>query len=338
MIKLSQCIKKLISQCDLSESESYALFQNFKDAPPAQQAAVLALLSAKGVTVPELNGALGFFLTQVTTVHYSRPIIDIVGTGGDGLGTFNISTAASIVVASRGVFVAKHGGRASTSQSGSVDVIESLGIPLYDDSSKIIASLDKHHYAYLCGAFFNPLLKSLRDLRRSLGFQTLLNILSPMANPMRPSKLVVGVYDKDLVRKLAEVLLVLDKEHVIIVHSEDGLDEFSVSSSNHVAEFTSNGIIKEYSITPEEVGLRRSPLSEVIGGTPGENAEIIRGIFKGEITDAKLDIVLFNAASGFVVAGVASDLAQGVILAREQIESGKAYALLKNLKNGVHNE
>jgi len=335
MIELSQCIKKLIAQCNLSEGESYTLFENFKDAPIAQQAAILALLTTKGVTIPELNGALRFFLAQATTVHYPHPVIDIVGTGGDGLGTFNISTAASMVVASRGVAVAKHGGRASTSKSGSVDVIEHLGIPLYDDSSKIIASLDKHHYAYLCGPFFNPLLKSLRNLRRSLGFQTLLNILSPMANPMRPSKLVIGVYRKDLVRKLAEVLLSFGKEHAIIVHSEDGLDEFSVSSTNHVAEFTSKGIITEYSITPEQVGLRRSPLSEVIGGTPAENAEIIRGIFRGEITDAKLDIVLFNAASGFVVAGVAADLAQGVILARDQIESGKAYALLNDLKNEV---
>lgn len=338
MIELSQCIKKLIAQCDLSESESYTLFQNFKDAPPAQQAAVLTLLTAKGATVPELNGALRFFLSQATTIDYPYPIIDIVGTGGDGIGTFNISTAASIIVASRGVSVAKHGGRASTSKSGSVDVIEHLGIPLYDDSSKIIAGLDKHHYAYLCGPFFNPLLKSLGPLRRSLGFQTLLNILSPMANPMRPSKLVIGVYRKDLMRKLAEVLLALGKEHVIIVHSEDGLDEFSVSSSNDVSEFTSHGIITEYSITPEEVGLKRSLLSEVIGGTPAENAEVIRGIFKGEITGAKLDIVLFNAASGFVVAGVAADLAQGVLLAREQIESGKAYALLNDLKNRVHHE
>lgn len=338
MIELSQCINKLIAQHNLSEVETYMLFKNFQNAPPVQQAAVLALLTTKGVTVPELNGALRFFLAQATTIPYSHPVIDIVGTGGDCLGTFNISTAASMIVASREIAVAKHGGRASTSKSGSVDVIEHLGIPLYDDVSKIAANLDKYHYAYICGPFFNPLLKSLGPLRRSLGFQTLLNILSPMANPMNPSKLVIGVYRKDLVRKLAEVLLASGKEHVMIVHSEEGLDEFSISSSTYVAEFTSNGVITEYSVSPEDVGLRRSSLSEVIGGTPTENAEIIRGIFKGEITDAKLDIVLFNAASGFVVAGVAVDLAQGVTLARDQIESGKAYTLLKNLNNEAHNE
>jgi len=338
MTDIAHCIKKLLSQHNLCENESYVLFQNFKDASSAQQAAALALLTAKGVTISELKGALGYFLSQMAAIHYPYPVIDIVGTGGDGLNTFNISTAASMVVASRGVLVAKHGGRASTSQSGSVDVVEHLGIPLYDDASKIIASLNKYHYAYLCGAFFNPLLKSLAPLRRSLGFQTLLNILSPMANPMRPSKLVIGVCRKDLVRKLAEVLVASGKQHAMIVHSEDGLDEFSVSSANHVAEFTSKGIISEYSITPEEVGLRRSPLNEVIGGTPAENAKIIRGIFKGDIKGAKLDIVLFNAASGFVVAGIAKDLAAGVILARDQIESGKVYALLKNLNKGIDHD
>jgi anthranilate phosphoribosyltransferase len=337
MSDITQDLKKLINHCNLNESESYALFQNFQEAPPAQQAAVLALLTSKGVTVPELNGALRYFLAQATTIEYSHPVIDIVGTGGDGLGTFNISTAASMVVASSGIKVAKHGGRASTSRSGSVDVIEHLGIPLYDDPKIITANLDKYHYAYLCGPLFNPLLKSLGPLRRSLGFQTLLNILSPMANPMRPSKLVIGVYQKDLVRKLAEVLLASNKEHAMIICSEEGLDELSVSAATHVAEVTANGIT-EYIVTPEEAGLPRSPLSEVIGGTPAENAQIIRGIFKGDIKGAKLDIVLLNAASGFVVAGEASDLAQGVILARDQIASGKALALLNNLNKGVHNE
>lgn len=335
MSDISQSIKNLISHQNLSAHESYQLFVNFLAAPQAQQAAALALLSSKDVTVAELSGALEYFLEQSDAIDYPHEVIDIVGTGGDGLGTFNISTAASLVVASTGIRVAKHGGRASTSKAGSMDVIEHLKIPLFDSPSKIIESLDKYYYGYLCGPYFNPLLKKLRPLRKILGFQTFLNILSPMANPLRPQKLVIGVYRKDLLQKIADLMLAMGKKRVLIVCSQEGLDEFSVSSTSYVSEVTENGRIKNYTIIPEDVGLRRSLLSEVIGGTPADNAQIIRGIFNGEITDAKLDIVLLNSASGFVVAGAAADLAQGVVLAKEAIQSGKADALLNKLNEGV---
>lgn len=328
-------IKKLIHQQPLGENESYDLFQEFINTAIIQQAAILALLTSKGLTVTELSGALRYFLEQGTTISYSHEVIDIVGTGGDGLNTFNISTAASIVAASAGALVAKHGGRAASSQSGSMDVMEKLNIPLYQTAAQIVTSLDRYRYAYLSGPYFNPLLKNLAPLRKSLGFRTILNILAPLANPLRPKAMLLGVYSKDLLRKLAEVLLMAGKRHVMIVCSEEGLDEFSVSGPTHVAELMPDSSIREYSITPEAVGLASAPLSEVMGGTPSQNADLIEDIFTGKIKGAKRDIVLLNAAGGLVVAGKVNDLREGVCVASEAIQSGQAYALLTHIKGGV---
>lgn len=325
---MKKYIHKLIARDNLSRLESYDLFALMENAPVEQQAAILALLRAKNETIEELLGARDFFFAQTIQIKAPYDIVDIVGTGGDGIGTFNISTAASLVIASCDVYVAKHGGKSATSKSGSADVIEALGIHNMDVSK----SLASNHYAYLRGSLFNTALKQYAPLRKNLSFPTIFNILGPLMNPTSPKKQVIGVYRKDLVIKVAEILKSLGSQHALIVHSEDGLDEFSISAPNHIAELK-NGNISEYIVSPIDVGLPISSLSEVLGGNMLENAQIIKDILLGKIIGPKLDIVLLNSAAGLLVAGAALNFQEAIEIAREAISSGKTAALLTQLQN-----
>ncbi|MDF1678622.1 MAG: anthranilate phosphoribosyltransferase [Legionellaceae bacterium] len=325
-------LNQLIGRQSLSEAQSYACFRLLMDAPIEQQAALLTLLTSKIMTAAEIKGALRYFLEQGMSIAYPRHVIDIVGTGGDGFNTFNISTAASIVAASAGALVAKHGGRASSSQTGSADVAMQLGLPLFESPDAICKSLERHRYAYVCGAYFNPLLKQFAPLRKHLGFRTLLNVLGPLANPLRPQAMLIGVYTKDLLRPVAEVLQVLGKQHVMLVSSAEGMDELSLSAPSYVVELMPDGELREYTVTPEALGLKSAPIQAVKGGSAKDNAALIEGVLSGDITHAKRDIVLLNAAGGLVVAGKALNLKEGVQLAREAITSGKAYQQLKRIR------
>jgi anthranilate phosphoribosyltransferase len=325
---MKKYIQRLIAKDNLSRLESYNLFNLMKNAPVDQQAAVLALLRAKNETVEELLGARDFFFAQTIQIKSPYDVVDIVGTGGDGFGTFNISTAASLVVASCGLYVAKHGGKSATSKAGSADVIEALGIYTTDVSE----GLSRNNYAYLRGSLFNAALKQYAPLRKSLSFPTIFNILGPLMNPTSPKKQVIGVYRKDLVIKVAQILESLGSEHALVVHSEDGLDELSVSAPNHIAELK-NGNISQYIINPADVGLAVSSLSEVLGGSVLENAQIIKDILLGKIIGPKLDIVLLNSAAGLLVAGAALSFQEAIEIAREAISSGKTAALLNQLQN-----
>ena len=258
-------------------------------------------------------------------------IIDLVGTGGDGMSTFNISTAASLVVASCGVYVAKHGGGRSTSLSGSADVITELGIQTYQSFSDIIKSLHQHHYAYLRASYFNDFLRSVAPLRKQLGFPTIFNVLGPLVNPLGPARQVIGVYKKDLLPIVAAILKKTGSVHALVVHAEEGLDEFSVSGINHVME-VKGGDITEYTVDPRSLGFPASTLQDVMGGTPEMNAQILQAIFSGELTGAKRDIVLLNAAAGLFVADKVSSLLDGIEMAREGIVSGRTLALLDSLR------
>ncbi len=328
---MKKYIDKLIVGQNLSRQEAYDLFVQFETINIEQKSAIIALLAAKKESVEELLGARDFLLKQTSPIICDYDVVDIVGTGGDGIGTFNISTAASIVVASCGAYVAKHGGRSATSASGSTDVIESLGINLHDSAAKITDSLSQNHYAYIWAPLFNPILKTYGSLRKNLGFPTIFNILGPLINPTYPKRQAIGVYRKDLVAKLAIIFKNDGSKHSLIMHSADGLDEISVSAATYITE-VKNGAIKEYKITPRDFGLAMSSLDEAFGGLANQNAKIINGIFAGEILGAKLDIVLLNAAAGLVVAGIASDLYHGVEIARNAILSGKALALLTKLR------
>lgn len=330
MKKITDFLQSLISGVNFTSEQMYEFCQLFVTAPQTQQAAILALFSAKGETTEELTGALHYLLEHATKFHYPQDAIDIVGTGGGNVKTFNISTAASLVVASCGVKVAKHGGRSATSTSGSLDVLEALRIPLYNNVNDIYRSLDQYNYAILGAQLFNPIFKLLAPVRKELGTPTLFNILGPIANPMRPKKQVIGVYSKDLMHKLIQVLQAFGSTHTMIVHSHDGLDELSVSAPTYIIELK-NGKISDYIITPESVGLKKSSLEEILDGNAQENANIILEIFSGQKQGAPLDVVLLNAAAGLVVSGYVDSLSEGISVAREAIQSGKTLKLLHNI-------
>ncbi|MCX7115791.1 MAG: anthranilate phosphoribosyltransferase [Gammaproteobacteria bacterium] len=323
-------IQTLQARQSLSRSEMQNLMSHWLTAPIEQQAAVLVLLSAKGETVEEILGARAALMPVAVTSQ--SDVIDIVGTGGDGKGVFNVSTAASLLVASCGIRVAKHGGRAATSQSGSMDVVEQLKLPICQTLDEAALGLQHHHYAYLWAPIFNPLFKPFAALRKHLGVPTLFNILGPLMNPLQPKRHLIGVYRRSLVRVVAEVLQQLGSVHAWVVHSEDGLDELSVSSVTYVAELK-EGVITESEVAPEDAGLSRASLHSVLGGTAAENAQVVEGILLGEVSGPKLDIVLLNAAAGLVVAGQVANLADGVEMAREAIVSGKAGAWLEKLRS-----
>ncbi|WP_104207094.1 anthranilate phosphoribosyltransferase [Holospora curviuscula] len=327
-------MKKLLNLENLTQQEAYELFSEFAEYEPEKQSAVLALFRAKKETTDEIFGALQYFGQHSTNIIHSLEVVDIVGTGGDGMGTFNISTAASIVMASCGVFVAKHGGRAASSIAGSHDVVQALGIQIPQTVEESLKSLQQTNYTYLCAPLFNEELKKYGALRQKLGFPTIFNIIGPLLNPMRPKRCVIGVYRRDLMQKVAEVLAVQKVNHALVVHSDDGLDELSISSNTHVIEV--KGIsIKEYDLIPQDFGFSKAQLSDVRGGSAAENATLICDILSGTINGPKLYIVLLNAAAGLYVTGKSTSIADGILLAKASIEQGKATTLLNKIKGSI---
>ncbi len=329
---MKRYLQKLIDKKSLSRIESQDVFARFSVAPVEQQAAVMALFAAKKIEVSELLGARDFLMTQSTHIDSPYEVIDIVGTGGDGIGTFNISTAASLLVASCGVYVAKHGGKSVTSQSGSADVMEHLQIMPSQTAIEAIQNLRETQYVYLQAPVFNQALRQYRDFRKNLSFPSLFNILGPLVNPMRPKRQVIGVYHRTLLRTVAEVLQEAGSQHALILHSEEGLDEISVSSPTHIVELKQSQI-HEYTIKPNAVGLPISSIDTVLGGMPADNAKMILGIASGQIVGPKRDVVLFNSAAGLLVAGKVSTLKEGVEFSREALFSGKMLTLINQLQS-----
>lgn len=327
-------MKKLLHLKNLTQEEAYELFSEFAEYEPEKQSAVLALLRAKKETTEEILGALKYFSKYSTKITHDFEIIDIVGTGGDNKGTFNISTAASIVIASCGTMVAKHGGRSATSKAGSRDVMQALGIRIAQTMEESLKSLQQINYTYLWAPLFNRELKKYGTLRQKLGFPTIFNILGPLLNPMQPKRCVIGVYRRDLVQKVAEILVIQGVDHALVMHSDDGLDEFSISSNTHVVELNGKNI-KEYSLNPEDFGFSKAQLSDVKGGDADENATLICDILSGAISGPKLDIVLLNAAVGLYVSGKSSSIAEGILLTKKVIEQGKVTTLLNKMRVSI---
>jgi anthranilate phosphoribosyltransferase len=329
---MNDYLKALMHGKHLTRTETHTVFSQLSTYPLEQQAAFLALLAVKKETVEELLGALDFIVESSTVIPSSYDLVDIVGTGGDGLRTFNISTAASVVMASCGVYVAKHGGRHVTSLTGSADVAEGLGISQHATSKACLKSLKATGYTYVFGPAFNTALQSFALLRQHLAIPTIFNRMGPLINPMQPRRHVIGVSRLDLLRTVSQVLQERGVVHALVVHSADGMDELSVSAATHVVELH-HGQWKEYTLTPEEVGLRRSPLQEVQGGDAMKNATLIRGIFTGTVTGAPLDIVLLNTAAGLLVADRVVNFREGVAMARQAIASGETALLLNRLQS-----
>ena len=295
---------------------------------PAQIAAFLVALRIKGETASEIAAAVSALREKATLVPTSaKPLIDTCGTGGDHSGTFNISTAAAIVAAGGGVAAAKHGNRAISSACGSANVLEALGVRLDLTPEQVGECVDKCRIGFLFAPKLHGSFKHVAPVRAELGQRTIFNLLGPMLNPARAKRQLIGVYDLNLTRILAEVLSELRSEHVMVVAGTDGLDEISMAAPTKVAELK-NGEILEYILNPQDLGFSLCSLADLKGGDATVNAAIIRGVLEGKPGPA-LDIVLINAGAALYVGGLSPDLQGGVALARKSIESGAARKTLE---------
>jgi anthranilate phosphoribosyltransferase len=304
-------------------------------------AALLGALAARGETPAEVAGFVDAMRSAVTPIPLTAAeqtlLVDTCGTGGDASRTFNISTASALVASAAGATVAKHGNRAITSQCGSADVLEALGIPVDQTPAQASEALRRHRFAFLYAPSLHPAMKAVMPVRRTLGVRTVFNLLGPLTNPAGASAQVMGVYAPHAVTLVAEAMALLGTRHAFVVHgtAEDsdgairGLDEISISGSTRIAE-VHNGIVTQSVITPEDAGLIRAPMKSLIGGGAQENASILTGIFSGE-PGPRRDIVLLNAAAVLVAADLAPDLPTGVALAARTIDSGAVTELVAAL-------
>lgn len=329
---LKQYISKVIESKDLHEEEAYQAMDCIMTggATDAQIASFITALRMKGETIAELTGFAKVMRQKAATIPNGIDAIDIVGTGGDMANTFNISTTASFVVAGAGLKVAKHGNRSVSSKSGSADVLEQLGVNISLTPEQAAACLEQCGICFLFAQKFHSSMKFAANARREIGIRTVFNILGPLANPAMTNYIVLGVYEQTLMETMAKVLMNLGIKGAMIVHSNDGLDEVSISDSTMVCEIKNEKII-EYKIDPKDYLIERTDLTAVIGGTAKENAAITLEILNGK-QGPQRDIVVLNAACALYTGGLASCLKEGVQLAQESIDNGKALEKLEQLK------
>jgi anthranilate phosphoribosyltransferase len=298
-------------------------------------ASLLTALTARGETVEELTGFAeamrALSLPLPLTDEERGTLVDTCGTGGDGLGTFNISTGAALVAVAAGAKVAKHGNRAVTSYCGSADVLEAMGVPVALSPEQAVSCLRATGFTFLYAPALHPALKRVQSIRKALGFRTIFNLAGPLTNPAGAPAQVMGVYHGDKVSLVAETMARLGVRHAFVVHGLDGLDELTLTDESSVAEVKEKRV-RLFRLAPEEAGLKRASLAQLAGAeTASENAEILEGIFNAE-TGPKRDIVLLNAAAALVVAEVAADFAEGVARGAEAVDSGAVKETLLKLR------
>lgn len=300
----------------------------------AQIGALVTALRMRGETVEEIAGfatAMRAHALHVEIDHDAGPLVDTCGTGGDAAGTFNISTTAAFVIAGAGVRVAKHGNRAVTSKCGSADLLEGLGVAIDLAPGAVARCIDEAGIGFMYAPSFHPAMRFVGPARREVGVRTVFNILGPLTNPAGARHQLIGVGHPDIAGKLARALASLGSEHAVLVHAEEGMDELGLAGPSHVTEFAAgNGEIWTYSLTPEEVGLRRADAAELQGGTVVENMEITLRILEGE-DGARRDVILLNAGAGIYAANAAESIREGVSLAAAAIDSGRAAIALERL-------
>ncbi len=328
---IKEAIATLVSGRSLSMDEATSVMEEIMEGKvtPAQFGAFVTALRLKGETVEEIAGLARVMRSRAIRVMTTDPVIDIVGTGGDGLNTFNISTAAAFVAAGAGLKVAKHGNRAASSQCGSADVLEALGVRLDLTAEQVQRCLEEVGIGFMFAPAFHPAMKYAAAPRREIGIRTVFNILGPLTNPADAKAQVLGVADGSLLEKMALVLKSLGCHHALVVHGEDGLDEITLTGKTRVCELKDSHI-KSYAITPDDFGLPTASLDSLRGGTAGENATLLRNILAGARGHQR-DVVLMNAAAAMVAGDKASSFRQGLELAREALDSGKALAKLDQL-------
>jgi anthranilate phosphoribosyltransferase len=332
---IAAAIKRIVDGQSLGREEMYQVFGQVMDgrASDVQKAALLIALRMKGETPDEITGAALAMRERVTPLDLDDEargnLVDTCGTGGDGRGTFNISTVAAIVAAGAGANVAKHGNRAVSSSCGSADLLGALGVNLELDAPRMSAVLRRAGIAFLFAPKLHPAMSAVASVRRELGVRTIFNVLGPLTNPAMARRQVLGVYAERLVETVARVLAALGAEHALVVHSRDGLDEISISAPTLVCEVR-DGEIRTYEITPEEIGVGSHSIDDVAGGDIQQNAAIARAVLGGA-DGARHDVVIANAGAALYVAGAASSIREGVALAHDAIVSGRASRKLEEL-------
>lgn len=330
---IKDAIQQLIERKDLSREVARQVMDQIMSgqATDAQIAGFLVALRCKGETAEEIAGCAETMRQKATAVRTSRqPLIDTCGTGGDHSGTFNISTTVAFVAAGAGLCVAKHGNRAMSSQCGSADVLQALGINVEISPAQVGACLDEAGIGFLFAPKLHGAMKHAIVPRRELGTRTVFNVLGPLTNPAGARRQLIGVYSPALTEKVAQVLSTLGSERAIVVHGSDGLDELTLTGPSQVAELK-EGQVSTYEVRPEAFGLKTAPASALKGGDAPHNAQILGAVLKGE-EGPRRDIVLLNAAAAIAAGGLAADLQEGLNRARESIASGKALAALDTLR------
>ncbi|HEY9856334.1 MAG TPA: anthranilate phosphoribosyltransferase [Stenomitos sp.] len=298
---------------------------------PVQVASFLTALRMKGESAEEIAGmAEGMRDHAVPLPGEWSDLLDTCGTGGDRSGTFNISTTVAFVAASHGLKVAKHGNRSASSQCGSADVLEALGVQIELSPEQAAQLLEAHDVTFLFAPRYHPAMRHVGPVRRELGFPTVFNLLGPLCNPLKPHRQVLGVYKPELVDLMAGALQALGIRRALVVHGHGGLDELSLAGPSQVAEVLPDGTLRRYQADPTQYGLTPAPIAALVGGDAVTNAEIIRGVLSGEIRDARREAVVWNAAAALWIGGVASDLSEGVRLASETLDNGSALRKLES--------
>ncbi|HEV7920329.1 MAG TPA: anthranilate phosphoribosyltransferase [Thermoanaerobaculia bacterium] len=329
---IAEAIRRVVERQDLGREEMHAVFSEMMDggASDVQKAALLVALRMKGETAEEITGAALAMRERVTPLDVDRNgLVDTCGTGGDGRGTFNVSTLAALVAAGAGAIVAKHGNRAVSSACGSADLLSALGVDIELDARQMSSVLRRVGIAFLFAPRLHPAMKAVVGVRRELGIRTIFNVLGPLTNPAFARRQVIGVYSDHLVEVIGRVLLALEAEHALVVHSRDGLDEISVSAPTRICEVRDGGM-RVFQLEPGQLGLPTHSIEDVAGGDAAMNARIAREVLGGGDGAAR-DIVIANAGAALYVAGAAPTLLDGAALARHALASGAAKAKLDEL-------
>ncbi|RHD95299.1 anthranilate phosphoribosyltransferase [Ruminococcus sp. AM30-15AC] len=330
---IKEAIIKLSKKQDLTYAEAETVMDEIMSgqATPVQMSAYLTALSLKGETIDEITASAAGMRAHCIKLLHNLDVLEIVGTGGDGSNSFNISTTSSLVIAAGGVPVAKHGNRAASSKSGAADVLEALGVKITLTPERSAEILKKINICFLFAQNYHIAMKYVAPIRKELGIRTVFNILGPLSNPAGANMELMGVYDQSLVEPLAQVMANLGVNRGMVVYGQDSLDEISMCAPTSVCEIR-DGKFTSYEITPEQFGYERCEKGALTGGTPAENAEITKAILKGEEKGPKRQAVCLNAGAALYIAGKAASMEEGVKLAESLIDSGAA---LKKLEEFV---
>jgi len=328
---LKPLIKSIAEGDALNRAEMETCFDTILegDASPVQMAAFITALKMKGETPLDIAAGASVLRRRAVTISADDAAMDVVGTGGDGIGTWNISSATAFVMAGAGIPVAKHGNRAISSKSGAADVLSSLGIHLDAEMGLVQRALDEAGICFLMAPRHHAAMRHVGPIRAELGYRTIFNMLGPLSNPALVKRIMVGVFDRQWLRPFAEALHDLGTTHALVVHGRDGLDEVTTTTATD-AVLLRHGAITEMTISPEDIGLPIAKTDDLIGGTPDENAKALRGLLEGQ-TSAYRDIVILNAAAALFGGGQADSLSDGAAKAVQSLDSGAAMAKLDQL-------